>query len=98
MELVLGEVQTNARGGKFLPLKGNPARCSTEPAAIVWEPSAYKDAARDRVNVCLEASEEAAAAVEGWEAAVVKMAAKQAPAMFGKPITETQLQTDSSPA
>ena len=24
MELILGEVQTNARGGKFLPLKGNP--------------------------------------------------------------------------
>ena len=41
----------------------------------MWEPSAYKDAAGDRVNVCLEASEEAVAAVAGWEAAAVKMAA-----------------------
>ena len=38
MELILGEVQTNARGGKFLPLKGNPVWRSTEPAAIMWEP------------------------------------------------------------
>ena len=75
MELILGEVQTNARGGKFLPLKGNPVRRSTEPAAVMWEPSAYKDAAGDRVNVCLEATEEALAAVAGWEAAAAKMAA-----------------------
>ena len=88
MELILGEVQTNSRGGKFLPLKGNPMWRSTEPAAVMWEPSAYKDAAGDRVNVCLMATEEAAAAVAGWEAA----AAKQAPAMFGKPLTEAQLQ------
>ena len=40
MELILGEVQTNYRGGKFLPLKGNPMRRSTEPAAVMWEPSA----------------------------------------------------------
>ena len=51
MELILGEVQTNARGGKFLPLKGNPVWRSTEPAAVMWEPSAYKDAAGDRVNL-----------------------------------------------
>ena len=73
MELILGEVQTNARGGKFLP-KGNPVRRSTEPA-VMWEPSAYKDAAGDRVNVCLEATEEALAAVGSWEAAATKMAA-----------------------
>ena len=91
MELILGEVQTNARGGKFLPLKGNPVWRSTEPAAVMWEPSAYKDAAGDRVNVCLEATEEALAAVESWEAAAAKMAAEQASAMFGKPLTETQL-------
>ena len=92
MELILGEVQTNSRGGKFLPLKGNPMWRSTEPAAVMWEPSAYKDAAGDRVNVCLEATEEAAAAVAGWEAAAAKMAAKQALAMFGKLLTEAQLQ------
>ena len=91
MELILGEVQTNARGGKFLPLKGNLVWRSTQPAAVMWEPSAYKDAAGDRVNVCLEATEEALAAVAGWEAAAAKMAAKQAPAMFGKPLTEAQL-------
>ena len=92
MELILGEVQTNSRGGKFLPLKGNPMWRSTEPAAVMWEPSAYKDAAGDRVNVCLEATGEVLAAVGSWEAAAAKMAAKQAPAMFGKPLTEAQLQ------
>ena len=93
MELILGEMQTNVRGGKFLPIKGTPVWRCTEPAAVMWEPSIYKDVAGDRVNVCLEASEEAAAAVAGWEAAAVKkMAAKQAPAMFGKPLTEAQLQ------
>ena len=56
-------------------------RRSTEPAAVMWEPSAYKDAAG-----------EALAAVGSWEAAATKMAAKQAPAMFGKPLTEAQLQ------
>ena len=91
MELILGEVQTNARGGKFLPIKGNPTWRSTKPAAVMWEPSAYKDAAGDRVNVCLEATEEALAAVESWEASAAKMAAKQAPSMFGKPLTEAQL-------
>ena len=65
---------------------------STEPAAVMWEPSAYKDAAGDRVNVCLEATEEVLAAVGSWEAAAAKMAAKLAPAMFGKPLTEAQLQ------
>ena len=88
----LGEVQTNARGGKFLPIKGTPVWRSTEPAAVMWEPSAYKDAAGDRVNVCLEATEEVLAAVGSWETAAAKMAAKQAPAMFGKPLTEAQLQ------
>ena len=83
MELILGEVQTNARGGKFLPL-GSPMWRSTEPAAVMWEPSAHKD----RVNVCLEASAEALAAVASWEAAAAKMAAKQALAMFGKPLAE----------
>ena len=92
MELILGEVQTNSRGGKFLPLKGNPMWRSTEPAAVMWEPSAYKDAAGDRVNVCLEATEEAVTAVASWEATAAKMAAKQAPAMFGKALTEAQLQ------
>ena len=62
---------------KVPPTQTNAVRRSTEAAAIVWEPSAYKDAAGDRVNVCLEASEEAVAAVEGWEAAVVKMAARR---------------------
>ena len=47
---------------------------------------------RGRVNVCLEATEEVLAAVGSWEAAAAKMAAKQAPAMFGKPLTEAQLQ------
>ena len=55
-----------------------------------------KDTAGDRVNVCLETTEESVAAVVGWEAGaakmVAKMAAKQAPAMFGKPLTEAQLQ------
>ena len=75
MELILGEVQTNARGGKFLPIKGNPMWRSTEPTVVMWEPSAYKDAAGDRVNVCLEATEEAEAAVASWEAAAAKLAA-----------------------
>ena len=58
---------------------------------MMREPSAYKEVAGDRVNVCLEATEEALATVAGWEAAAAKMAAKQAPAMFGKPLTEAQL-------
>ena len=55
---------------------------------MMRELSAYKDAARDRVNICLEATEEA---VAGWEAAAAKMAAKQAPAMFSRPLMEAQL-------
>ena len=65
---------------------------SSRSAAVMWEPSAYKDAAGDRVNVCLEATEEALSTVADWEAAAAKMAAKQASAMFGKPLTEAQLQ------
>ena len=38
MELILGEVQSNARGGKFLPPIGNPVRRSTESAAVMWSP------------------------------------------------------------
>ena len=61
MELVLGEVQSNAKGGKYLPIKGkdgcnNPTFHSAQWAVVVWEPSAFAEG--DRVNVCLEATEE----------------------------------------
>ena len=88
MELILGEVQTN---GKFLPLKGNPVWRSTEPPAVMWEPSACKDAAEDRVNVCLEATEKLSQRWKAGKPAAAKMAAKQTPAMFDKPLTKAQL-------
>ena len=95
MELVLGEVQSNAKGGKYLPIKGkdgsnNPTFRSAQWAAVVWEPSAYAEG--DRVNVCLEASEELAEAVSKWETAVVGLATKHAASMFGKPLSHAQMQ------
>ena len=96
MELVLGEVQSNAKGGKYLPIKGkdgcnNPTFHSTQWAAVVWEPSAYA-AEGDRVNVCLEATEELAEAVSRWETAAVGLATKHAASMFGKPLSQAQMQ------
>ena len=63
-------MQSNAKGGKYLPIKGkdgcnNPAFHSTQWAAVAWEPSAFA-AEGDRVNVCLEATKELAEAVL-WE-------------------------------
>ncbi|CAE7858153.1 pfh1 [Symbiodinium necroappetens] len=61
-------------------------------AAVLWEPSAYKDANSERVNVCLEATEEALAEVARWEKAAVELAVKHGAAMFGKPLSQAQLQ------
>ena len=96
MELVLGEVQSNAKGGKYLPIKGkdgcnNPTFRSTQWAAVVWEPSAYA-AEGDRVNVCLEATEELAEAVLRWETAAAGLATKHAASMFGKAQSQAQMQ------
>ena len=54
----------------------------------MWEPSAYVEG--DRVNVCLEATQELAEAVAKWESAAVRLA--DAAPMFGKPLSPAQMQ------
>ena len=92
MELVLGEVQSNAKGGKYLPIKGKDG-CnmfhSTQWAAVVWEPSAYAAEGDSRVNV---STEELAEAVSRWETAAAGLAIKHAASMFGKPLSQAQMQ------
>ena len=92
MELVLGEVLSNAKGGKYLPIKGKEGDAlvlsTKQRAAIVWEPSAYAEG--DRVNVCLETTQELAEAVSKWETAAVGLA--DAASMFGKPLSPAQMQ------
>ena len=94
MELVLGEVQSHAKGGKFLPIKGKdgdaPVLCTKQRAAVVWEPSAYVEG--DRVNVCLEATQELTKAASKWESAAVRLADAAPRPMFGEPLSRAQMQ------
>ena len=93
----VGEVQSNAKGGKYLSIKGkdgcnNPTFHSTQWAAVAWEPSTYAAEGDSRVNVCLEATEELAEAVLRWETAAAGLAIKHAASVFGKALSQAWMQ------
>ena len=59
MAILLGELLTNTKGGKSLPLRREGSSepvvwQSAEVQKILWQPSAYNDADAKRVPICLE--------------------------------------------
>ena len=53
----LASIQTNAKGGKYLPLRGeggDPPTWKSEFLKVLWNPSSYGDPEAVRVSVCLE--------------------------------------------
>ena len=68
----------------------NPTFRSTQWAAVAWEPSAYAEG--DKVNVCVEVTEELMEAVSRWETAAVGQTTQRAASMFGKPLSQAQMQ------
>ena len=58
----LGNIQTNSKGGKYLPLRGqggDPPTWKSEWLKVLWNPSSYGDPEAVRVSVCLEPDEAA---------------------------------------
>ena len=68
MTLRLGSVQTNLKGGKYLPAEPTVCWNTTQWAEILYEPSAFsKGEPNERVSLCLELTDEMRTAVEGLE-------------------------------
>ena len=78
MAILLGELLTNTKGGKSLPLRREGSSepvvwQSAEVQKILWQPSAYNDADAKRVPICLEPEETAAQELEEIEKQVVQL-------------------------
>ena len=98
MAIQLGEVLTNTKGGKSLPLRreGGPVVWqSAEVQKILWQPSAYNDADAKRVPICLEAEETAAQELEEIEKQVVQLLSQQSQSdtkIFGKALAPHEVE------
>ncbi|CAE7882720.1 unnamed protein product [Symbiodinium necroappetens] len=95
----LGDLLTNAKGGKFLPLRGpdGAAPCWRSPdwLKIIWHPAAFGDQEARRVNVCFEPDAPTVEFFEGLEHELVNLlAAKSAqePKAFGKTLAASDVQ------
>ena len=68
MTLLLGDVQTNLKGGKYLPAEPPVCWNTTQWAEIIYEPSAFsKGEPNERVSLCLELTDEMRGTVEALE-------------------------------
>ena len=98
MAIQLGELLTNTKGGKSLPLRreGGPVVWqSAEVQKILWQPSAYNDADAKRVPICLEPEETAAQELEEIEKQVVQLLSQQSQSdtkIFGKALAPHEVE------
>ena len=81
MAIQLGELLTNTKGGKSVPLRGEgsgpPVWQSAEVQKIIWQPAAFNDPEAKRVPVCLEPEETAVAQLQEIERQVVELLSQQ---------------------
>ena len=100
MAIQLGELLTNTKGGKSLPLRREGSSepvvwQSAEVQKILWQPSAYNDADAKRVPICLEPEETAAQELEEIEKQVVQLLSQQSQSdtkMFGKALAPHEVE------
>ncbi|CAE7355307.1 unnamed protein product [Symbiodinium natans] len=90
-QISLGELQTNAKGGKFLPLRaahgGFASWRSPDWLRVIWHPSSFGAKEQRRVNLCLEPCEEAKEFFGGVERLLVEELARKSvhdTKIFGK--------------
>ena len=95
----LGDLLTNSKGGKFLPLRGPngapPCWQSPDWLKIIWHPAVFGDQEARRVNVCFEPDAPTVEFFEGFERELVDLlAAKSAqePKAFGKTLEASDVQ------
>ena len=98
-QIELGDLLTNSKGGRFLPLRGAdgapPSWLSPEWLKIIWHPAAYGDQEARRVNVCFEPDAAAADFFAGLERELVdRLAAKSAhePKIFNKALARPEIE------
>ena len=90
MAMQLASIQTNAKGGKYLPLRGeggDPPTWKSEFLKVLWNPSSYGDPEAVRVSVCLEpdkAAREFFLEVEDQVAAQLSEHSSRDQRIFGK--------------
>ena len=98
-QIELGDLLTNSKGGRFLPLRGAdgapPSWLSPEWLKIIWHPAAYGDQEARRVNVCFEPDAAAADFFAGLERELVdRLAAKSAhePKILNKALARPEIE------
>ena len=79
MQLQLGELATNTKGGKYLPVSTpeGPAVHRTEWLRILWHPNAFNDPEARRVNICFELLDATAQFFRDAEAALLAALAER---------------------
>lgn len=100
MAIALGELLTNTKGGKSLPLRREGSSepvvwQSAEVQKILWQPSAYNDADAKRVPICLEPEETAGRELEELEQQVVQLLSKHSfsdTKIFGKSLAPHEVE------
>ncbi|CAE7029216.1 unnamed protein product [Symbiodinium natans] len=93
MTIQLGNVLlTNAKGGKFIPLRGDGGDAPTWKSQwlkVIWNPSNYGDPEAVRVSMCLEPDDAAKAFFRDTEERVTKALSEHSlrdSRIFGKPL------------
>ena len=62
LPIQLGNILTNSKGGKYIPLRGEGSDAPTWKSnwlKVIWNPSSYGDPEAVRVSMCLEPDEAA---------------------------------------
>ena len=102
MATQLGELLTNTKGGKSVPLRGEgsgpPVWQSAEVQKIIWQPAAFNDPEAKRVPVCLEPEETAVAQLQEIERQVVELRPCATPRSSARAWRPTKWRPACSPA
>ena len=98
MTIQLGNILTNSKGGKYIPLRGDGGDAPTWKSnwlKVIWNPSSYGDPEAVRVSMCLEPDEAARAffrETEEWAAKALSEHSQRDSRIFGKPLKPEEVQ------
>lgn len=96
-DIVLGDVLTNARGGKFVPIKNDRASevewTLRSAMRVPWEPTDFSgENESSRINLCILANEENEKIAKAIDDAVLKQLKEMCVKVFGKPLSSGEIE------
>ena len=93
MTIMLGNILTNSKGGRYIPLRteggSDVPTWKSDWLKVIWNPSCYGDPEAVRVSMCLEPDEAARAFFRETEELVTKALSEHSQRdsrIFGKPL------------